>query len=189
MINPITTLVNPTTNILVSAIWYTTIIRLIITTFSSCVNFLILYLFICYTYIITTTSYSYCRKCYTRCYTRSARRSAPRIGNGNVSAHGNGNGNTQETSTRHRVRPDRGTGRSRVRATHGARHTTLDRAAIGRSCARRTGKGKTFRIMLKNVRGVGKSKVVFLSSGAGQNRCITPYLYICNNIFSHKYHL
>jgi len=120
MINPITTLVNPTTNILVSAIWYTTIIRLITTTFSSCVNFLILYLFICYTYIITTTSYSYCRECYTRCYTRSARRSAPRIGNGNVSAHGNGN--TQETSTRHRVRPDRGTDRSRVSATHGTRH-------------------------------------------------------------------
>ena len=103
MINPITTLVNPTTNMLVSAIWYPTIIRLIITTFSLCVNDLILYLFICYTYIIITTSYSYCRECYTRCYTRSARCSPPRIGNGNVSAHGTAPQHTPDQMQRDEV--------------------------------------------------------------------------------------
>jgi hypothetical protein len=44
----------------------------------------------------------------------------------------------------------------------------------------RTGKGKTFRIILKNVRGVGKIKVISFLGGAGQNRAVTPLLYICN---------
>ena len=114
MINPITTLVNPTTNMLVSTIWYPTIIRLIITTFSLCVNDLILYLFICYTYIIITTSYSYCRECYTRCYTHSARCSPPRIGNGNVSA--------RHTATATHRRPDTAHGTDQITAHHQHQH-------------------------------------------------------------------
>jgi hypothetical protein len=44
----------------------------------------------------------------------------------------------------------------------------------------RTGKGKTFQIILKNARGAGKIKVISFLGGAGQNRAVTPLLYICN---------
>jgi hypothetical protein len=53
----------------------------------------------------------------------------------------------------------------------------------------RTGKGKTFRKEPKKVRGVGKIKVVFFLGGAGQNRVVTPLLYICNMFYSKPAHI
>ena len=187
MINPITTLVNPTTNMLVSTIWYPRITRLIITTFSLCVNDLILYLFICYTYIIITTSYSYCRECYTRCYTRSARRSARRIGNGNVSAHGTRQRQHTGDQTRHtaQTRSRRGTAHNtrsdaarwgnavstrtsqhqiitstRHHIITNTRHCTTCRPVRQTPRAGPDRKGKSFFHKSKSDRGLGQTKVI-----------------------------
>jgi hypothetical protein len=53
----------------------------------------------------------------------------------------------------------------------------------------RTGKGKTFRNKPKKDGGVGKIKVISFLGGSGQNRAVTPYFIICNNIFFYPAHI